>query len=170
MRTKNQKERLRIGVLDIFIIAAVLVCAVSVGLRWYFTKDSVLANPTQLQPYTVNFTIKDIRATSVKYLYEGAAFYINDNGDYLGAVISVEDTPAMKEYLTSDGQHVYVPNNTEDERVNRVDISGSFAANGIKGEDGAFYLNGSRFIAPNEELEIGSKEFSVTVVIDSIVP
>lgn len=170
MSTKNKKDRVRLGVLDIFIIAAILVCIVSVGLRWYFTKDSVLTNPTQMQSYTVNFVIKDIRATSVKYLYEGAAFYINDNGDYLGTVVSVDDTPAMTEYITKDGQHVYIPNNTEDERVNRVDVSGSFAVSGIRGEDGYFYLNGNRYLAPNEELEIKSKELSVTVIIDSITP
>ena len=170
MSEKNKRGRVRLGVLDVFIIAAILVCGISVGLRWYFTKDSVLTNPTQLQPYTVNFVIKDIRATSVKYLYEGAAFYIIDNGDYLGAVVSVEDTPAMKEYLTSDGQVIYVPNNTEDERVNRVDISGSLAVSGIRGSDGYFYLNGNRYLAPNEELEIKSKELSVTVVIESITP
>lgn len=170
MSTKNKTDHARLGVLDIFIIAAVVVCIASVGLRWYFTKDSVLTNSTQMQPHTVNFVIKDIRASSVKYLYEGAAFYFKDNGDYLGAIVSVEDTPAMKEYITKDGQHVYVPNNTEDERVNRVDISGSFAVSGIRGEDGYFYLNGNRYLAPNEELEIKSKDLSVTVIVESITP
>ena len=170
MSEKKEARRVRLGVLDVFIIAAILICAISVGMRWYFTKDSVLMNPTQLQSYTVNFVIKDIRATSVKYLYEGAAFYIIDNGDYLGTVVTAEDTPAMTEYITSDGQHIYVPNNTEDERVNRVDIAGSFSVNGIRGENGYFYLNGNRHIAPNEELEIKSKELSITVIVESITP
>ncbi|MBQ4606486.1 MAG: hypothetical protein IJB15_07250, partial [Clostridia bacterium] len=65
MKTKKK----RLGALDICILTAVILCVAGVALRMAFQEDSVLAQNTVLDTYTVSFDIYDIRETSARYLY-----------------------------------------------------------------------------------------------------
>ena len=50
----------------------------------------------------------------------------------------------------------------------RVDVEASLEAQGRVDANGAFYLGGNIFIAPNKEIMIYSKYLSITVVITDI--
>jgi len=168
MNTEKKVHRIHLGVLDIFILAALFAVLVAGGLLLYNENASVFNEQKQLDTYSVTLTVRNIRASSKEYLYEGAEFYIKETGDYLGTVSAVlKNTHAVREYVTADGQILYVPNTAEDERVNRLDVT--FAVD-VKGyyENGFFYLNGNRKLAPNEEFEIRSKDIFIDIRVDSI--
>ena len=76
----NKSKKMRLGALDVFIIAAVLVCAVSVGLRMFMTRSSDLDKNVQLDNYIISFEVEGIRDSSAKnYLKTGTNFYLDEN-------------------------------------------------------------------------------------------
>ena len=165
---KNKKKRL--GALDICILAAILLCIAGAAARMVLKEDSILAQNTQLDTYTVFFNVKDIRETSARYLYSGAVFYLDDTGEYFGALTETPGTtPALKIYADANGNQVEVYNNTDDDRVSRIDVEGSFTVSAVVDKDGYLMLNGNTYIAPNKELRIRSKELMVNIRITSIV-
>ena len=165
---KNKKKRL--GALDICILTAVVLCVVGAAARLVFKEDSVLAQNTPLDTYMVYFTVHDIRETSSRYLYSGADFYIDDSGEYFGKLAAVPGTtPALKIYADANGEQVEVYNNTDDDRVARIDVEGAFLVSAIKDKDGYLMLNGNTYIAPNKEFRIRSKELLVNIRISSVV-
>ncbi len=170
MNQEGKVKRKRLGALDICILTAVILCVAGVALRMAFQEDSVLAQNTVLDTYTVSFDIYDIRETSARYLYEGAEFYIEENGEYFGKLLKeAGTTPARKMYTDENGKTVEVYNNTNDDRVSRIDASGSITVSAVMDSNGYILLNGNTYIAPYKEIGIRSKELFVNIRITSIV-
>jgi len=166
MRTKKK----RLGALDICILVAVLLCIVGVAARMVFRDNSVLAQRTELDKYTVYFSISDIRSTSEKFLKDGTAFYIEESGDYFGVLVGDPAvTYAKKLYVDMQGNTVEVVNNTDEEGLSRIDVEGAFQISATMGENGFLMLNGNRYIAPNQEIQLHSRELFVNIQINSIV-
>ncbi|MBR4960044.1 MAG: hypothetical protein IKY52_04025 [Clostridia bacterium] len=165
---KNKKKRL--GALDICILTAVLLCIAGTAVRLVFKEDSVLAQNAQQDTYTVYFTVKDIRETSSRYLYSGAEFYIDESGEYFGKLTGTPGTtPALRIYADANGNQVEVYNNTDDDRMARIDVEGAFTVSAVMDKDGYLMLNGNTYIAPNKEVKVRSKELMVNIRITSIV-
>lgn len=163
-------KRKRLGALDVCILTAVVLCIVGAAARMVFKDDSVLAQNTVLDTYTVYFTVNDIRETSARYLYEGAEFYLEDSGEYLGRLTArAGTTPAKKLYVDENGKTVEVYNTASDDRVSRIDATGSVAVSAVMDSNGYILLNGNTYIAPNKEMEIRSKELFINIRITSIV-
>ena len=170
MNQEMKTKKKRLGALDICILVAALLCIVGVAARMVFRDNSVLAQNTTLDKYTVYFSISDIRSTSEKFLKDGKEFYIDESGDYFGVLVGDPAvTYAKKLYVDMHGNAVEVVNNTDEEGLSRIDVEGAFQVSATMGEDGFLMLNGNRYIAPNQELLIHSQELFVNIQINSIV-
>ena len=165
----NQPKKMRLGALDVFIIAAILVCAVSVGLRMFMTRSSDLDKNVQLDHYIVSFTVAGIRDSSAKnYLKTGTNFYLEENDAFFGTLregVTVGD--AEKYYEMPDGSIVLASNNASGD-LYRVDAECSLDVTGKTDADGRFLLGGNKYIGPGKELMIYSKDLSITVLVTDI--
>lgn len=164
----NTKKK-RMGALDVCILVALLLCIVGVAARALVSDNSVLAQNTTLDKYTVYFSIADIRGTSEKFLKDGKTFYLDESGELFGTLVGDPAvTYAKKQYVDNNGRTVEVFNNTEEEGISRIDVEGAFQVSATMDENGFLQLNGNRTIAPHQELEIRSRELYVTIQINSI--
>jgi len=161
-------KKLRIGALDVFIIAAVLICIAGLVLRTFVKSDAISNNNAVMENYVVSFSVGNIRASSVKYFEKGDTFYLKENNMKLGEIIDTADLPARKYYSDIDGKSVYVMNESTDDRTKRVDLDASLQVSGIIDSNGRFLLNGTRYLGVNKEVEIISKYITVNVKITSI--
>lgn len=165
----KNNEKKRLGALDGLIIIVLIVCLVSVGLRVYSTMNSQTGGNVQLDDYIVSFKVSNIKDSSAKnYFEKGTNFYLSQTGDIFGTLregVVVRDAETY--YEKSDGTVVLITNNAVGD-LYRVDVEASLEAKGRVDENGAFYLGGNIFIAPNKEIMICSKYLSITVVITDI--
>ncbi|MBQ8400943.1 MAG: hypothetical protein IJX14_03345 [Clostridia bacterium] len=164
-----RNKRKRLGALDICILVAVLLCIVGIAARMVFRDNSVLAQNTPLDEYTVYFTISNIRSTSDKFLKDGKEFYIEETGEYFGKITGNPTvTYARKLYVDMYGNTVEVSNNTDEEGISRIDVEGAFLVSAMMDENGFLMLNGNHPVAPNQEIQIRSRELYVNMRINSI--
>ena len=165
----NKTKKLRLGALDVFIILAVLVCAVSVGLRMFMTRNSDLDKNVQLDNYIVSFEVKGIRDSSAKnYLRKGTNFYLDENDAFFGTLREgVTTNDAEKYYEMPDGS-IVLASNTASGDLYRVDAECSLDVTGKTDANGCFLLGGNKYIGINKELLIYSKYLSITVLVTDI--
>ena len=170
MNQEGKSKKKRLGALDICILTALVLCVIGAAARFAFKEDSVLAQNTVLDTYTVYFNVNDIRETSSRYLYDGAEFYLDEGGEFFGTLVGTPSpTPARHIYIDENGNHVEVYNNTNDDRVARIDVEGTFSVSATVDQNGYIRLGGNTYIAPNKEVRIRSKELLINIQITSIV-
>lgn len=166
---KEKSRKIRIGALDIFIILAVLVCVIAIGVRVYMNANSEVGEQVALENYVVLFKVHDIKDSSAQNYFEpGTNFYLDDTDAIFGTIregLTISD--AEKTYEMPDGQVVVAQNNATGD-LYRVDVEASIDATGKIDADGRFLLNGNTFIGVNKELKIYSKYLEITVVITSV--
>lgn len=164
----NKEKKIRMGALDVFIIAAVITCIVGLGLRMFSRSEAVVNHNAVMDNYVVSFSVSNIRESSVKYFSKGDVFFIKENTVRLGELIERSDLPAQKYYSDINGNTVYVMNESTDDRTKRRDVTASLLVSGIMDERGRFLLNGTQYLGVNKEMEIKSKYITVNVKITSI--
>ena len=171
MNNSGKIQKRHIGVLDVCILVALVAIIAGVAARFILRDNSSMAQPKALQNYLVDFEIKDIRGTSEKYLKTDSSFYLGETGDYLGVVYKKEvlSDPAMTEYVTPEGNVVYVPNLRDaGDDLCRIDVTGTFLVSGYVDDNGFFLLNGNRYLGLSKEVAVRSRELMVNVIITDI--
>lgn len=171
MNNSGKIQKRHIGVLDVCILVALVAIIAGVAARFILRDNSSMAQPKALQNYLVDFEIKDIRGTSEKYLKTDSPFYLDETGDYLGVVYKKEvlSDPAMTEYVTLEGNVVYVPNLRDaGDDLCRIDVTGTFLVSGYVDDNGFFLLNGNRYLGLSKEVAVRSRELMVNVIITDI--
>ena len=171
MNNSGKIQKRHIGVLDVCILVALVAIIAGVAARFILRDNSSMAQPKALQNYLVDFEIKDIRGTSEKYLKTESPFYLDETGDYLGVVYKKEvlSDPAMTEYVTPEGNVVYVPNLRDaGDDLCRIDVTGTFLVSGYVDDNGFFLLNGNRYLGLSKEVAVRSRELMVNVIITDI--
>ena len=171
MNNSGKIQKRHIGVLDVCILVALVAIIAGVAARFILRDNSSMAQPKTLQNYLVDFEIKDIRGTSEKYLKTDSPFYLDETGDYLGVVYKKEvlSDPAMTEYVTPEGNVVYVPNLRDaGDDLCRIDVTGTFLVSGYVDDNGFFLLNGNRYLGLSKEVAVRSRELMVNVIITDI--
>ena len=171
MNNSGKIQKRHIGVLDVCILVALVAIIAGVAARFILRDNSSMAQPKALQNYLVDFEIKDIRGTSEKYLQTDSPFYLDETGDYLGVVYKKEvlSDPAMTEYVTPEGNVVYVPNLRDaGDDLCRIDVTGTFLVSGYVDDNGFFLLNGNRYLGLSKEVAVRSRELMVNVIITDI--
>ena len=171
MNNSGKIQKRHIGVLDVCILVALVAIIAGVAARFILRDNSSMAQPKALQNYLVDFEIKDVRGTSEKYLKTDSPFYLDETGDYLGVVYKKEvlSDPAMMEYVTPEGNVVYVPNLRDaGDDLCRIDVTGTFLVSGYVDDNGFFLLNGNRYLGLSKEVAVRSRELMVNVIITDI--
>ena len=171
MNNSGKIQKRHIGVLDVCILVALVAIIAGVAARFILRDNSSMAQPKALQNYLVDFEIKDIRGTAEKYLKTDSPFYLDETGDYLGVVYKKEvlSDPAMTEYVTPEGNVVYVPNLRDaGDDLCRIDVTGTFLVSGYVDDNGFFLLNGNRYLGLSKEVAVRSRELMVKVIITDI--
>lgn len=171
MNNSGKIQKRHIGVLDVCILVALVAIIAGVAARFILRDNSSMAQPKALQNYLVDFEIKDVRGTSEKYLKMDSPFYLDETGDYLGVVYKKEvlSDPAMTEYVTPEGNVVYVPNLRDaGDDLCRIDVTGTFLVSGYVDDNGFFLLNGNRYLGLSKEVAVRSRELMVNVIITDI--
>lgn len=171
MNNSGKIQKRHIGVLDVCILVALVAIIAGGAARFILRDNSSMAQPKALQNYLVDFEIKDIRGTSEKYLKTDSPFYLDETGDYLGVVYKKEvlSDPAMTEYVTPEGNVVYVPNLRDaGDDLCRIDVTGTFLVSGYVDDNGFFLLNGNRYLGLSKEVAVRSRELMVNVIITDI--
>ena len=171
MNNSGKIQKRHIGVLDVCILVALVAIIAGVAARFILRDNSSMAQPKALQNYLVDFEIKDIRGTSEKYLKTDSPFYLDETGDDRGGVYKKEvlSDPAMTEYVTPEGNVVYVPNLRDaGDDLCRIDVTGTFLVSGYVDDNGFFLLNGNRYLGLSKEVAVRSRELMVNVIITDI--
>ena len=160
---KNEKKR-RIGSLDVFIIVAVLACAVCLFLRMNTQSDDVKTmTDGNMKTYEVEIAVKNVRNTSVQYFNQGEQFYLDKKTSrmYLGEIVSAQYGDAQTYYGSIEGVSVLVPNQSVDEQTKRSDMILTFEVTGLWDGKGNFLLDGTERLGVNKEVTILSKYIEV---------
>ncbi len=165
----NTTKKQRLGALDIVILVAVLVCAVSVGLRMFMKQNSDITTSAPLENYIVSFKVMGIRDSSAKnYLKENTTFYFEDDDSVFGTLregVTVNDAETY--YELNDGTIVCASNESSGD-LYRVDAECSLDVVGKLNENGYFLLGGNKYIGRGKELQIYSKYLAITVRVTDI--
>ncbi len=164
-----KKENKRLGALDGLIIVVIIACLVSIGLRIFSTVNAGTNSSVELDNYIVSFKVMNIKDSSAKnYFEKGTTFYFDESGEVFGTLregITIKD--AEKFYEKPDGSIVLTTNNAVGD-LYRVDVEASLNVKGTMDENGGFYLDGNKFIAPNKEIKIYSKYLSITITVTGV--
>jgi len=167
----NQEKKRRIGSLDVFIIIAVLACAVCLFLRMNAQSDDVKTlSEKKQETYTVELLVKNIRVSSVKYLAQGEKFYLEKwtSRAPLGEIISAQSGDAQTYYSDLDGKVLLVPNQSINEQTKRSDVTLTIEVSGLWDGEGNFLLGGTDRLSVNKEITIVNKYITVYGTILSI--
>ena len=162
----------RFKALDAVVILLVILAVVGVYFR-YNLLDRIATNQ-KWKDYTVSFSIENIRYTTPNYIDVGDVVYCADNGEQLGVLlgesedmpnIALSVTPSSQVFIMEDGtmERVYYPNSES-----RVNASGRMLCTGSYTEDGGFLVNGSRYLAAGQTVDIKTELVTVSIVIHDI--
>lgn len=164
---KELRTQRRFNLLDAVIILLVLLTLIGVwqrqNLQRLFTVEEVL------EEYTVSFEIKKIRSTTVAYLDEGTAFYIEEEGERvaLGTLSAqVASSAATVELRDQDGNLVSAVY-PEDDYEYLWDVSGTLRCEGVE-RDGSFLVGGKLYLAYNKTVQVETEMADLEIRITGI--
>ena len=170
---KNKSDRLKrphFNVLDAVII--IVVIAAVVGVYFRYSILDFLKSETNNEKYVITYSLDDIRYTTPNYIKVDDKVYFASNGGLFGSLISESENqdvlnimPASKYFVDSRGdvKEVFYPNNES-----RVTAKGRMLCEGYFADDGGFYVDGNRYIAPGQTVAVETERVSVNMRIVSI--
>ena len=163
------KRSAHFNVIDAVII--ILVIAVAFGIYSRFNVVETLWSKNDTEKYAVSFSVKDIRYTTATYVNVGDKVYFADNGELFGTVMSESEnvnalsiTPASKHFTDSKGNvvEVFYPGDT------RIDVKGRIECTGYYNDEGGFTVDGRKYLAPGQTVNIQTDLVTVTITVTDI--
>jgi len=166
---QGTKRNVHFNVIDALII--ILLIAVVLGIYFRFNVIERLTSEEKTETYTVSFSVDNIRYTTPSYMNVGDKVYFGDTGDLFGTLISESEnqsvlsiTPASEIFVDSSGSIKEVFYEAE----SRVDAKGRIECRGIYTDEGGFCVDGTRYIAPGQTVEINTELVTLVVTVTSI--
>ena len=162
-------KRAHFNVIDAVII--ILVIAVALGIYSRFNVVETLWAKEDSEKYAVSFSVKDIRYTTATYVNVGDKVYFADNDELFGTIMSESEnvnalsiTPASKYFTDSEGKvvEVFYPSDT------RIDVKGRIECMGYYNDEGGFTVDGRKYLAPGQSVEVRTELVTVVITITSI--
>ena len=163
------KRSAHFNVIDAVII--ILVIAVALGIYSRFNVIETLWTGNETEKYAVSFSVEDIRSTTASYVDVGDKVYFADDNELFGTLMSESEnvnalsiTPASKYFTDSKGNvvEVFYPSDT------RIDVKGRIECMGYYNEEGGFCVDGRKYIAPGQTVNVRTELVTVTLTITSI--
>ncbi len=173
MKDKKQKKERRaprFGVLDAVIILLVILAVTGVYFRYNII--DFISGAKNLQEYTVEYSIEDIRYSTPDFIDINDEVYFASNGESFGKLVAVSENagalsikPAAEYFTNSKGEIVEVmyPDNQS-----RVDAQGKLVCSGRYSDDGRFLVNGSTHITSGQYVNVKTEYVTVTIRIENI--
>ncbi len=167
--TQGAKRNAHFNVIDALII--ILLIAVVLGVYFRFNIVESLTGEEETEVYTVSFSVDNIRYTTPSYVNVGDVVYFGDTGELFGVLISESEnqsvlsiTPASEIFIDSSGnvKEVFYDEDT------RIDAKGRIECKGLYTEDGGFCVDGTRFLAPGQTVEINTELVTLVITVTSI--
>ena len=167
--SQGNKRNVHFNVIDALII--ILLVAIVLGVYFRFNIVESLKGDDNTEVYTVSFSIENIRYTTPSYMNVGDAVYFGDTGEFFGVLISESENqsvlsimPASEIFIDSAGnlKEVYYDEDT------RIDARGRIECKGIYNEEGGFCIDGTRYIAPGQTIEINTELVTLNIIVTSI--
>lgn len=163
---KESRRFPRIYIFDVIII--ILVIAIGLGIYFRYSLFDLFGNSKNQVEAVVSFSIENIKDTTSYYIDIDDSMYLKEDGTHFGTIIAnsenseqpLSESPASKT-IYDNGEYITVsyPSGT------RIDVKGRIKCNGIFGDDGAFMLNGSEYIAPGQTFTVCTETVTVDITI-----
>lgn len=167
---QSNKKNTHFNVVD----AVVIILLIAVVLGAYFRFDIVehFTEEQSLETYTVSFSVKNIRYTTPTFLQIGDKVFFGDTGEAFGTLMGESEnqnmltvTPASQTFTDSSGKVVEVFYPTED---SKIDAKGKIECQGAYIVDGGFCVNGTRYIAAGQTIQIKTELVTLDITITDI--
>lgn len=167
--TMTARKNVHFNAVDALIV--ILLIAVVLGAYFRFNIVEQLKAEDNTEVYTVSFSVDNIRYTTPSYINVGDAVYFGDTGELFGVLISESENqsvfsimPASEIFIDSEGnaKEVFYDENT------RIDAKGRIECKGLYTEEGGFCVDGTRYIAPGQTIEINTELVTLYVTVTSI--
>lgn len=166
MKENAKKRSGSFGVLDLFILLLVVVCAAGIAVRYVLTDENgILATTPEKTSVALQVLISGIEDTSSDFFFEGASFDVGEAKE-TGEILDVNIKPA--EYYTENEEGeifvAYVEGEGGEKDVRcTVIVSGYY-------RDGIFMLGGKEPVIPGAELRLAGDGITVTALIIDTAP
>ena len=175
-KQKRIKQGPRFKVLDAVIILLIITSAL--GIYFRYNLFDTLKNQMRMQEYVISFSVQNIRNSTTNYLNIDDVVYYAEDGTKLGELrgyseesptaLKVRD-PASEYFVDQSGNVVRVLYPESDSMSARVDVEGKIVCQGSYSEASGFLVNGSRYLAPGQTIDIQTETVSLTIVVQDIV-
>ena len=172
--TEQVKSGPRFKLLDAVIILLVIISVLGIYFRYNIL--DTLKNQKDMKDYTVSFSIENIRKSTTNYMNIGDVIYYAEDGEKLGELLAYSEdsanplrpTPSSDYFVNKDGTTVQVFYPESESMDARIDVAGRILCEGAYSEDGGFFVNGSRYLAPGQTVEVRTELVSVTLMVKDI--
>ena len=176
-RLKNEKrikKGPRFRVLDAVIILLVITSVV--GIYFRYNVFDTLKNQRNLKDYVVSFSIQNIRQSTTSYLDINDVVYDGEDGKKLGELIGysadssnpLRPTPASEYFVDQNGNTVQVFYPDSESMDARVDVEGKMLCEGSYSEESGFLVNGSRYLAPGQTIQVQTEKVTLILTVKEI--
>lgn len=163
------KNKKKLGALDYCIIFALIAVVVCFAVRYIGTDRSEVSEKVELEDYVVSFRVCGIKDSSAKnYMMPGSKFYIKDTGVYFGELREGLTIRDAETYYELDNGEIVIGSNNAVGDLYRVDVDGSFTAQGKTDANGKFLLGGNTYVGVNKTFIIQSKYLSISIIVTDV--
>lgn len=172
--TERVKLVPKFKILDAVIILLIITSVLGIYFR-YNVMDT-LKNQKDMKEYVISFSVQNIRSSTTNYINVGDDIYFSEDGEKLGELMSHMDDsndPLLSEiaseyFVNENGTIVpgYYPES--DSMDARINVSGRISCMGSYSEDGGFLVNGTKYLAPGQTVQVQTELVTVTLVIQDI--
>lgn len=168
-KTEKKQKRAPIGVFDVFIIVALIVCIIAAGFAFVFKRDNgeVVIHENDKEEFAVTFECKSISKQHAQLLRDGDKYFLPDNEE-LGLISgNVTITPAVIYAQCDDGTYVrtFAPENGDD---TLVDVAGTVIVRGARNSGGILEVGNAFGLIPGYSFIMHSSTVSVRITVDAV--
>lgn len=172
---KRSQQGPRFKVLDAVIILLIITSVV--GIYFRYNVFETLKNQRDMKEYVVSFSVQNIRRSTTNYLDIDDVVYYAEDGEKLGELIgysadsfnALRPTPASEYFVDQNGNTVQVFYPNSESMDARVDVEGKILCEGSYSEESGFLVNGTRYLAPGQSIEVQTETVSLTLTVKEIV-
>lgn len=163
--SKDNTQRFKLNIIDVFIIALIVFTILTVFLRIFvFSKYEAQGD---LREYVISFKAEDVRGTSLKYFIEGDVARIKSKNKVIGRLTGeITHVLSVGEY-TENGEMFNSDIEDDPNKITRHDVRGNIIAKGEMTDRG-LVLDSGVCIAPNNEFVIITEHIEIGIRIMSV--
>ena len=165
--SKDNTQRFKINIIDVFIIALIVLCIFTALFRAFVLAKEESKNDNYRE-YIISFKAENVRGTSLKYFIDGDHVRIKSKNKLIGKLAGeITHVEAMGEYI--DNGEMFNPDvQTEHATpITRYNVRGDIIAKGEMTSRGLLLDSGIR-ITPNNEFVIITEHIEVSIRIMSV--